>query len=108
TVSVTFTSNDPNYLSTTATGSMTIQQSGVSLYYYLNGGADWYTYNGMPQGVNGTATGYFNDPANATYTYAYYDSPGTQLPGTPTAAGFYTFTEYFTSLDPNYASGTFS
>ena len=62
----------------------------------------------MPQGVTGTATGYFNDPVNGTFTYAYYDSTGTQLPGTPTAAGYYTFTEYFTSLDPNYASGTFS
>jgi hypothetical protein len=107
-VSVTFTSNDPNYLSTTATGSMTIQQAGVSLYYYLNVGAYWYIYNGTPQGVNGTATGYFNDPVNGTFTYAYYDSTGTQLPGAPTAAGSYTFTEYFNSLDPNYASGTFS
>jgi hypothetical protein len=78
------------------------------LYYYLNGGAYWYTYNGMPQGVNGTATGYFNDPVNGTFTYAYYDSTGTQLPGAPTAAGSYTFTEYFTSNDPNYSSGTFS
>ena len=41
-VSVTFTSNDPNYLSTTADGSMTIQQAGPSLYYYLNGGAYYY------------------------------------------------------------------
>ena len=52
-VSVTFTSNDPNYLTTTADGSMTIQQAGVSLYYYLNGGAYYYIYNGTPQGVNG-------------------------------------------------------
>jgi MBG domain/Kelch motif/Immunoglobulin domain/Immunoglobulin I-set domain/Galactose oxidase, central domain len=107
-VSVTFTSNDPNYLSTTADGSMTIQQAGPSLYYYLNGGAYYYYYNGMPQGVNGTALGYFNNPINGTFSYAYYDSTGAQLPGTPTAAGYYTFTEYFTSLDPNYASGTFS
>ena len=107
-VSVTFTSNDPNYLSTTADGSMTIQQSGVSLYYSLNGGAYYYFYNGMPQGVIGTATGYFNDPVNGTFTYTYFDSTGAQLPGTPTNAGDYTFTEYFTSLDPNYASGSFS
>jgi hypothetical protein len=107
-VSVTFTSNDPNYLSTTADGSMTIQPSGVSLYYYLNGGAYWYIYNGPHQGVNGTATGYFNNPVNGTFTYAYYDSTGAQLPAEPTAAGSYTFTEYFTSLDPNYASGSFS
>jgi hypothetical protein len=107
-VFVTFTSNDPNYLSTTADGSMTIQQAGVSLYYYLNGGAYYYYYNGTPQGVNGTALGYFNDPVNGTFSYAYFDSTGAQLPGTPTNAGSYTFTEYFTSLDPNYASGTFS
>ena len=107
-VSVTFTSNDPNYLSTTASGSMTIQQAGVSLYYSLNGGAYYYTYNGSPQGVNGTALGYFNVPVNGAFSYAYFDSTGAQLPGTPTNAGSYTFIEYFTSLDPNYASGTFS
>jgi hypothetical protein len=107
-VSVTFTSSDPNYLSTTADGSMTIQQAGVSLYYYLNGGAYYYYYNGAPQGVNGTALGYFNNPVNGTFSYAYFDSTGAQLPGTPTNAGYYTFTEYFTSLDPNYASGSFS
>jgi hypothetical protein len=108
TVSVTFTSNDPNYLSTTASGSMTIQPAGVNLYYSLNGGAYWYTYNGTPQGVTGSATGYFNNPVNGTFTYAYFDSTGAQLPGTPTNAGSYTFTESFTSFDPNYASGTFS
>jgi hypothetical protein len=107
-VSVTFTSNDSNYLSTTATGSMTIQQAGPSLYYQLNGGAYYYFYNGMPQGVTGIATGYFNNAVNGTFTYAYYDSTGMQLSGPPTAAGYYTFTEYFTSLDPNYTSGTFS
>jgi hypothetical protein len=107
-VSVTFTSNDPNYLSTTASGSMTIQQAGVNLYYSLNGGAYWYTYNGTPQGVTGSATGYFNDPVNGTFSYAYFDSTGAQLPGAPTNAGYYTFTEYFNSLDPNYASSTFS
>jgi hypothetical protein len=107
-VFVTFTTNDPNYLSTTADGSMTIQQAGPSLYYNLNGGAYYYTYNGTPQGVNGTALGYFNVPVNGTFSYAYFDSTGAQLPGTPTNAGFYTFTEYFNSLDPNYASGTFS
>jgi hypothetical protein len=107
-VSVTFTSNDPNYVSTTADGSMTIQQAGVNLYYSLNGGAYYYYYNGTPQGVTGTATGYFNDPVNGTFSYAYFDSTGAQLPGTPTSAGYYTFTEYFTSNDPNYASGSFS
>jgi hypothetical protein len=107
-LSVTFTSNDPNYLSTTVSSSMTILPSGVSLYYYLNGGAFYYFYNGTPQGVNGTAFGYFNVPVNGTFTYAYFDSTGAQVPGTPTNAGFYTFTEFFTSLDPNYTSGTFS
>jgi hypothetical protein len=58
--------------------------------------------------VTGSATGYFNNPVNGDFSYAYFDSTGAQLPGTPTNAGFYTFTEYFTSLDPNYASGTFS
>jgi hypothetical protein len=107
-VFVTFTSNDPNYLSTTVSSTMTIQQAGVSLYYSLNGGAYYYFYNGTPQGVIGSATGYFNNPVNGTFAYTYFDSTGAQLPGTPTNAGFYTFTEYFTSLDPNYASGTFS
>jgi hypothetical protein len=58
--------------------------------------------------VIGSATGYFNNPVNGTFTYTYFDSTGAQLPGTPTDAGFYTFTESFTSLDPNYANGTFS
>src|SRR6516165_9819744 len=107
-VSVTFTSNDPNYLSTTVSSSMTIQPSGVNLYYSLNGGAYYYYYNGTPQGVTGSATGYFNNPVNGTFSYTYFNSTGAQLPGTPTNAGSYTFTEYFTSLDPNYASGTFS
>jgi len=107
-VSVTFTSNDPNYLSTTVSSSMTILPATPSLYYSLNGGAYYYFYNGMPQGVTGNATGYFNNPVNGTFTYTYFDSTGAQLPGTPTNAGSYTFTEYFTSLDPNYASGTFS
>jgi hypothetical protein len=107
-VLVTFTSNDPNYVSTTADGSMSIQQAGPSLYYYLNGGAYWYIYNGTPQGVNGTALGYFNAPINGTFSYAYFDSTGAQLPDTPTNAGSYAFTEYFSSLDPNYASGSFS
>ena len=106
-VSVTFTSNDPNYLSTTATGSMTMMPAYPSLYYSLNGGAYYYYYNGMSQGVTGLATGYFNDPINGTFAYAYYNSGGTQLSGPPTAAGSYTFTEYFTSFDPNYFSGTF-
>jgi hypothetical protein len=107
-VSVTFTSDDPNYVSTTADGSMTIQQAGVSLYYYLNGGDYYYYYNGTPQGVNGTALGYFNDPVNGTFSFAYFDSTGAQLPGAPANVGSYTFTECFNSLDPNYASGTFS
>jgi hypothetical protein len=107
-VSVTFTSNDPNYLSTSADGSMTIQPSGVNLYYALNGGAYYYYYNGTPQGVTGSATGYFNDPVSGTFSYAYFDSTGAQLPSAPTNAGYYTFTEYFTSADPNYASGSFS
>jgi hypothetical protein len=107
-VSVTFTSNDPNYLSTTVSSSMTIQPAGVSLYYSLNGGAYFYYFNGTPQSVTGSATGYFNNPVNGTFSYTYFDPTGAQLPGTPTNAGSYTFTEYFTSLDPNYASGTFS
>jgi hypothetical protein len=107
-LSVTFTSNDPNYLSTTVSSTMTILPSGVSLYYSLNGGVYYYFYNGTPQGVIGSATGYFSLPVNGTFSYTYVDSTGAQVPGTPTNAGFYTFTEYFTSLDPNYASGTFS
>jgi hypothetical protein len=107
-VFVSFTSNDPNYLSTTFSSTMTILPATPSLYYSLNGGVYYYFYNGMPQGVTGSATVYFNNPVSGTFTYTYFDSTGAQLPGTPTTAGSYAFTEYFTSLDPNYASGTFS
>jgi hypothetical protein len=107
-VSVTFTSNDPNYLSTTVDSSMTILPASPSLYYSLDGGAYYYFYTGLPQGVTGSATGYFNDPVNGTFSYAYFDSTGAQLPGAPTNAGSYAFTEYFASLDPNYASDSFS
>src|SRR5262249_52377147 len=49
------------------------------------------------------------------FTYEYFNAYGSNtqlfgppLPGAPTDAGSYTFIEYFTSQDPNYADGSYS
>ena len=110
-VAVTFTSNDPNYLSTVTTSTITILPATPSVG--LGDGGQWeFTYNGTPQsvvGIDGLT------PINGTFSYTYYNEYGSNtqlfgppLPGAPTDAGYYTFIETFTSLDPNYASGTFS
>jgi hypothetical protein len=109
-VAVTFTSNDPNYLSTSTTSSTTILPATPSVG--LGNGGQWeFTYNGMPRSVVGSAVGIDGvTPINGSFTYTYYQYyyPWTQLPGAPVDAGSYSFTEYFTSLDSNYANGTFS
>ena len=70
----------------------------------------------QPQSVVGSAVGIDGvTPINGTFTYEYYNEYGSNtqlfgppLPGAPTDAGYYTFIEYFTSQDPNYADGSFS
>jgi hypothetical protein len=54
-------------------------------------------------------------PVHGTFTFDYYNEYGSNtmlfgppLPGAPTDAGYYTFTETFTSQDPNYTDGSFS
>ena len=114
-VAVTFTSNDPNYLSTSTTSTLTILPATPSVG--LGNGGQWqFTYNGTPQSVVGSAVGIDGlTPINGSFTYSYYNEYGSNtqlfgppLPGAPTNAGYYTFIEYFTSQDPNYADGTFS
>src|SRR5262249_7336223 len=109
-VAVSFTSNDPNYLSTSSTRSLTINPATPSVG--LGNGGQWqFTYNGTPQSVVGSAVGIDGvTPINGSFTYTYYQYyyPWTQLPGAPVDAGSYSFTESFTSLDPNYADGAFS
>ncbi|HEV3343427.1 MAG TPA: MBG domain-containing protein [Pirellulales bacterium] len=114
-VEVAFTSSDPNYLSTSSIGSITIVPATPSVG--LGNGGQWqFTYNGLPQSVVGSAVGIDGlTPINGTFTYEYYNAYGSNtqlfgppLPGAPTDAGSYTFIEYFTSQDPNYANGTFS
>jgi len=114
-VSVTFNSNDPNYLSTSTTSSITILPATPSVG--LGNGGQWqFTYNGTPQSVIGSAVGLDGvTPINGYFTYVYYNEYGSNtqlfgppLPGVPVNAGSYTFIEYFTSLDPNYANGTFN
>ena len=114
-VAMTFTSNDPNYLSTDSTGTITILPATPSVG--LGNGGQWeFTYNGLPQTVTGSAVGIDGlTPINGTFTYEYYNMYGSNtqlfgppLPGAPTNAGSYTFIEYFTSQDPNYASGSYS
>jgi hypothetical protein len=108
-VTVAFASNDPNYLSTSTTNSITILPATPSVGL-LNG--QWiFTYDGTPHGVVGSAVGIDGvTPINGTFTYTYsqYYYPWSQLPGAPVDAGYYSFTETFTSLDPNYSDGTFS
>jgi hypothetical protein len=114
-VEVAFTSSDPNYLSTSSIGSITILPATTSVG--LGNGGRWeFTYNGTTQSVVGSAVGIDGvTPINGSFTYAYYNEYGSNtqlfgppLPGAPTNAGSYTFIEYFTSLDPNYTDGSFS
>lgn len=114
-IEVAFSSNDPNYLSTTAIGSLTILPATPSVG--LGNGGQWqFTYDGMPQSVVGSAVGIDGlTPISGTFTYAYYNEYGSNtqlfgppLPDAPTNAGAYTFIESFTSFDPNYTGGTFS
>ncbi|MDR3659572.1 MAG: MBG domain-containing protein, partial [Mycobacterium sp.] len=114
-VAVAFSSNDPNYLSTSSTSTITILPATPSVG--LGNGGQWeFTYNGMPQTVVGSAVGIDGvTPINGSFTYEYYNEYGSNtqlfgppLPGAPVDAGYYTFTEYFTSNDPNYADGSFS
>ena len=113
-VSATFTSTDPNYLSTSTTSSITILRATPSVGL-LDG--NWvFTYDGMPRSVVGSAVGIDGvTPITGSFTYDYYNEYGSNtmlfgppLPGPPTDAGYYTFSENFTSLDPNYADGTYS
>ena len=115
TVNVTFTSNDPNYVSTTATSSLTISPATPSVG--LGNGGQWeFSYTGLPQSVVGSAVGVDGvTPVDGSFSYAYYNEYGSNtqlfgpaLPGAPTDAGSYTFIEYFTSNDPNYTDGSFS
>jgi hypothetical protein len=114
-VEVAFTSSDPNYLQTSSIGSITILPATPSVG--LGNGGQWeFTYNGQPQSAVGSAVGIDGvTPINGTFTYEYYNEYGSNtqlfgppLPGAPTDAGNYTFIEYFTSQDPNYADGSFS
>src|SRR5262249_26696023 len=109
-VEVTFISDDPNYLSTSITSSITILPATPSVG--LDNGGQWeFTYNGSPQSVVGSAAGIDGvTPVAGSFSYTYYDYyyPYTQLSGAPTNAGYYSFTEYFTSQDPNYSDGSFS
>jgi hypothetical protein len=115
TVDVAFSSNDPNYTSTTTESTFTINPATPSVG--LGNGGQWeFTYNGQPQTVVGSAVGIDGlTPVNGSFTYEYYNEYGSNtqlfgppLPGAPTDAGNYTFIEYFTSADPNYADGSFS
>jgi N-acetylneuraminic acid mutarotase len=110
TVDVTFTSNDPNYNSTSGSSTLTILPATPSVG--LGNGGQWqFTYNGLPQSVVGSAVGVDGvTPVLGTFSYVYTDIYGTgaQLPGAPTNAGYYGLTETFTSQDPNYTDGSFS
>jgi hypothetical protein len=115
TVVASFTSNDPNYVSTSITGVLTINPATPSVG--LGNGGQWeFAYNGQPQTVTGSVVGVDGvTPVSGYFTYEYYNEYGSNtqlfgppLPGPPTAPGSYTFIEYFNSLDPNYGNGSFS
>jgi hypothetical protein len=82
-VDVTFTSNDPNYVSTSGTGSLMILPATSSVGLGNNG--QWqFTYNGSPQTIVGSAVGIDGvTPVNGTFTYQYFNEYGsnTQLFG---------------------------
>jgi hypothetical protein len=108
TVAVMFTSNDPNYVSTSTTGSWTILQATPSVG--LSNGQWQFNYNGMPQSVVGSAVGVDGlTPVAGTFTYVYaqYYYPYTPVTGAPVDVGTYSVNEYFTSADPNYSDGAF-
>ena len=113
-VMVIFSSNDPNYLSTSTTDTITVSPAAPSVG--LGNDGQWeFTYNGLPQTVTGSAVGIDGvTPVNGSFTYEYYNEYGTNtqlfgppLPGAPVDAGYYTFIEYFMSRDPNYADGSY-
>lgn len=117
-VTATFTSANPNYQSATTTGTLTILPATASIG--LGNDGQWeFTYNGQPQSVAGSAYGWdpINGyvPINGYFTYEYFNEYGSNtqlfgppLSGPPTDAGYYTFIETFTSLDPNYTGGSYS
>jgi hypothetical protein len=110
TVAVTFTSNDPNYVSTSTTGSWTILPA-TPFVGLANGGQLAFSYDGTPHSLVGSAVGIDGaTPVAGTFTFSYaqYYYPWTPVTGAPISPGYYSFTEYFTSADPNYADGFFS
>jgi hypothetical protein len=106
-VSVAFISNDPNYLSASTTSELTITPA-MSYAYVLSPNYNS-TYDGTQHNFVGAAVGATGASVNGIFTFNYYQQyyPYTQLSGAPRDVGNYSFTEFFTSLDPNYA-GTFT
>jgi hypothetical protein len=108
-----FQSDDPDYQSASIAATLTIAPATPSVF---NAGPWQFTYDGTPKSLTGGAVGIDGvTPVNGTFTFDYFNEYGSNtqlfgppLPGAPTDAGTYTFIESFTSLDPNYAGGTYN
>ena len=94
-----FTSNDPNYVSSAAKGTLVIDPAAPHLI--LSGGGT-ITYDGSAHAVTANALGIDGKtPVNGAFTITYNG-----LPAAPTTWGVYNVTATFTSNDPNYANAT--
>jgi hypothetical protein len=99
-VVATFTSSDPFYTSTTATGTLIIRSTGTQVPT-LNIVGGPFTYDGTAHAVTATAKGAGQTPLAGRITLTYDGSTTA-----PTAAGIYTVVATFASADVNYRDGS--
>ncbi len=98
TVQATFTSADPSYASSVATGTLTIGPATPTVT--LSGGQ--FNFDGNPHGATATEVGVDGvTPVAGSFQITYNGDPTV-----PSAPGFYTVVAAFASNDPNYASTT--
>ena len=95
-VTAAFTSSDPNYVSVTRSGSITIAAARPTIT--VAGGP--FVYDGLPHGATATATRSGGAPVAGAFSITY--TPGGAA--APIGIGTYAVTVTFTSADPNFTS----